>query len=404
MRYAQAAERGGFSFLFTPDFPILQGNLEHGPVLNIMEPMLQLAAISQATRRIGLIATGTTSFQEPFTTARQFKALDVMSHGRVGWNAIPSYEPEAFANYGQPVPQGNAKYERLHEVIQITQALWASWGREAGQPDQNTGRFADMAHIKPVDLSGRHVGARGPLQIPPSEQGQPVIFMPLASGRGLSGLGMYANGILGMPNTVEDSRNQREIVRKAAAQAGRDPDEMKFVPFVGFGLGATKREALDRRRALDERAGLAQRLSQLSMLLGIRLPMDDADAPLTDRQLGGMRGHPAAPKSAQAVQLAQEGWSPRDIIAHGVLDTSPGLVGTPEEAADFLQHWLDAGVCDGFILVPDNQQDSIDAFADQVVPILRQRGLRAPDYAGTTLRDHLGVPDQLGLDRRLSVG
>jgi len=326
-----------------------------------------------------------------------------MSHGRIGWNACPSYEPEAFANHGQSVPQGDAKYERLHEVIQITQALWASWGREAGQPDPASGRFADMAHIRPVDLKGRHVGARGPLQIPPSEQGQPVIIMPLASGRGLQAAGMYASAMLGMPNTIEDSRKHREIIRQAAAQAGRDPDEIKYVPFMAFGLGATKREALDRRRALDDRAGLAPLLERLSTMLGIRLPTDRADEPLTAGQLAGMRAHPAAPKPAQAAALAREGWSPLDIIAHGVLDINPGLVGTPEEAADLLEQWFEAGACDGFVIVPDNQQDGIDAFSDQVVPILRRRGLRPSDYPGVTLRDHLGVPDQLGMDPRLSA-
>lgn len=116
-----------------------------------------------------------------------------------------------------------------------------------------------------------------------------------------------------------------------------------------------------------------------------------------------LRPHPSAPNSARAAVLAREGWSPRDIIAHGVLDPNPSLVGTPEEAADLIQQWFDAGACDGFTFVPDDQRDGIDAFVDNVVPILRRRGLRPDGYKGTTLRDHLGLPPQLGIDPRLAA-
>jgi alkanesulfonate monooxygenase SsuD/methylene tetrahydromethanopterin reductase-like flavin-dependent oxidoreductase (luciferase family) len=185
VRTAQTAERGGLDYLFYPDRVFVWGDLGSGPPLVSMEPLMTLAAIAPATRRIGLISSASTSFSEPYALARQLRALDVMSHGRAGWNAIPSYEPEAFANYGLPVPGREEKYERLHEVIQITQALWGSWAREAGTPDKVTGRFADTAHIRPINLQGRQVAARGPLQIPPSEQGQPVIVMPFASGLGI---------------------------------------------------------------------------------------------------------------------------------------------------------------------------------------------------------------------------
>ncbi|HUD94717.1 NtaA/DmoA family FMN-dependent monooxygenase [Sphingobium sp.] len=403
VRSARAAERGGLDFAFFPDRVFLHGDLSTAPPMFSMEPLLVLTAVARETSRIGLVPSVSTSFNEPYALARQLRALDVISHGRAGWNAIPSYEAEAFANYGRPVPQGNQKYERLHEVIQITQALWDSWGREAGRPDPQAGRFADMAHIKPVNLQGRHVAARGPIQIPQSEQGQPVIFMPVASSRGLQALGMYANGIIAMPMTMEESRQQREIVHASAIQAGRSADDIRFVPFIGFGLGATKREALDRRRALEDRTDPVPRLARLSTMLGVGLDLARSDEPLTATQIDALRPHRAVPPSAKAAALAREGWSPRDIIAHGVLDANPGLVGTPEEAADLLQQWFEAGVCDGFNIVPDDQQDSIDDFVDQVVPILRRRGLRPADYRGVTLRDHLGLPEQLGVDLRLSA-
>ncbi|QIX53677.1 NtaA/DmoA family FMN-dependent monooxygenase [Rhodococcus sp. DMU1] len=402
VRAAQTAERGGLDYAFYPDRVFLQGDLLVRPPIFSMEPLMVLAAVAHATRRIGLVASSSTAFNEPYTLARQLRALDLMSHGRAGWNAIPSYEPEAFANYGRQVPQRDEKYERLHEVVQITQALWGSWEREAGQPDQTAGRFADPSHIRPVNLQGRRVGARGPLQIPPSEQGQPVIFMPSASGLGLQAAGMYANGIIAMPSTIEESRAQRDMIRSLAEAAGRTADEVKFLAFVTFGLGATEQEAVERRMVLEQAAGLEGRLAHLSAVLGLRLDPADADKPLTSSQVRGLRPSPGVPQAARAVELASQGLSPREILAHGVLDALSGLVGTPEQAADRMQEWIQAGVCDGFTLVVDDLHDGLDAFVDQVVPILRRRGLRPDNYLGATLRDHLSLPEQLGLDPRLA--
>ncbi|MFI5626512.1 NtaA/DmoA family FMN-dependent monooxygenase [Nocardioides sp. NPDC051685] len=403
VRAAQTAERGGLDYAFYPDRAFLHGDLRTAPPMFSMEPLMVLSAVAHSTRRIGLVASASTSLAEPYTLARQLRALDVISHGRAGWNAIPSYEPEAFANYGRKPLAREKKYERLHEVVQVTQALWGSWEREAGLPDQAAGTFADPAHVRPINMEGRHVGSRGPIQIPPSEQGQPVIFMPAASGMGLQAAGMYSNGIIAMPDTMEASRAQRDMIRSLAAASGRSPDEVKFLPFVTVSLGVSKREALKRRRALEERADLRSRLAHMSAILGLRLDPERADVPLAGSQISALRPHPGVPRAARAAELASEGWSPLDLLAHGVLDPNPGVVGTPEDAADMLQEWIEAGVCDGFTLAVDNLHDGLDDFVDQVVPELRKRGLRPADYQGTTLRDHLGLPEQLGVDPRLAA-
>jgi alkanesulfonate monooxygenase SsuD/methylene tetrahydromethanopterin reductase-like flavin-dependent oxidoreductase (luciferase family) len=139
VRHARAAERGGFTFLFTPDFPAVRGDVEHSTISNLMDPLVQLAAVARETTTIGFVATGSTTFQEPFTTARQFKALDVLSHGRAGWNAVTTSDPAVAANYGRPVADREERYERAHEVIQIVQALWGSWQEDAWVKDQATG-------------------------------------------------------------------------------------------------------------------------------------------------------------------------------------------------------------------------------------------------------------------------
>ncbi|BBH69556.1 nitrilotriacetate monooxygenase [Actinoplanes sp. OR16] len=402
VRAAQSAERGGLDYIFLPDRVFIWGDLESRPPIVTMEPTLTLAAIAPATRRIGLVTTMSTSFVEPYTLARQLRALDVMSHGRAGWQAIPSYEAEAFANYGRPVPSRNEKYERFNEAIQITQALWGSWDRAAGTPDKATGRFADTSHIRPVNLQGRHVASRGPLQIPPSEQGQPVIFMPFASGLGVQAAALYANGIISMASSMKDAKAQRDMMRAMTVEAGRDADEVKVLNFFHLSVGPTLQEAVERRMVLEEAAGIDKRLAQLSAILGLRLDPADRDKPLTSAQIAALNSHLRGTPAARALDLAREGRTPHEILGHGVLDQSPSLLGTAEQIADTLQEWVQAGAADGFTVVIDDLHDGMDAFVDQVVPVLRKRGLRPDDYQGTTLRDHLGLPEQIGLDPRLT--
>ncbi|BBH63867.1 monooxygenase [Actinoplanes sp. OR16] len=399
---ARTAERGGLQFVFLADRLFLHGDVTTAPPLFNIDPIITIAALTQATERIGLVATASTSFTEPYLLARQLKALDVISHGRVGWNAIPSFEPDAFANFGRQPPARENKYERLHEVMQIVHALWASWGYEAGEPDQ-AGMFADPAHVRPVNLQGTHVGARGPLPVPPSEQGQPVVVQPASSGYGLEAAGMYANVIIAMPSSLEEARVQRERARKAAARAGRDPETIKFIAFAGFTTGDTERQALDKRRVLDDRIDLSGQLAGLGAYLGLRRRLSNPDEPLSAAEAAALRVHPKDPRSVRTVELARAGWSPRDILAHAVFDPYPSVVGTAEQIADHLQEWFEAGAADGFMTNFDDFHTGIDDFVDRVVPLLRKRGLFHEDYKGRTLRDHLGLPPQYGLDPRLSA-
>lgn len=401
IEHVQAAERGGLDFVFMPDRLYMHGDLRVAPPVFNIDPLITLATVVHATKRIGLVATASTSFTEPYLLARQLKALDVLSHGRIGWNAVPSYEPEAFANMGRPLPPRERKYERLHEAVRIVQALWGSWRYEAGEPDQ-AGAFADPAHIKPVNMRGAHVAAQGPLPVPPSDQGQPVIIMPASSGYGLQAAGMYANVVIAMPQTIEQGRAIRTTIRQAAQQAGRDPDEVRLLIFVGYTIADTERQALDMRRALDDRLGDENALERLGAYLGLREAPAQPDEPFTQTQLAAMRAHPQDPRSAAVVELARAGWSPRYILAHAPFDPYPSVVGTAEQVADHLQRWFEAGVTDGFMLNFDDFPTGVNAFVDRVIPILRDRGIFPHDYQGTTLRDHLGVPAQYGLDPRIA--
>lgn len=403
VRYAQAAERGKFAFLFLPDFLGEQRDLSRESLMITLDPMLTLAAIARETSHIGLVATGSTTFTEPFNLARQFKALDIMSHGRAGWNAVTTSDPAAAANYGKTIAPRPERYKRAHETIQIVQALWGSWEQDAWLKDTASGRFADNAKIRPINLQGEYVASRGPLPLPPSEQGQPVIFSAGGGANGAEIAGRYANGVVGAVFTVDDAREQREALREAARRAGRNPDEVKFFAGVMPAIAATKREALDRRVALGELT-VADRVPYLSAMLSLPVPLtlEQLDLPLTAAQLASARPNPYDPRSARALEVAREGWTIRDVLAHGVIDYHPTPVGPASVTADHLQEWFEADACDGFWVSIDVNEDGIDTFVDEVVPILQQRGLYHDDYEGNTLRDHLSAPAQYGLDPRLA--
>lgn len=401
VRHAQAAERGKLHFLFLPDDPTHVGDIENEPPHFNLDVMVTLAAVARETSRIGLVATGSTTFNEPFNLARQFKALDVMSHGRTGWNAVTSSGQDVAANYGQRLPSSQERYGRAHETIQLVQSLWGSWGKTAWMHDKATGRFADADQIAPINMGGNFVASRGPLYIPPSEQGQPVVFHAGGSANALELAGRYASGVIGAAFTLNDARAQRAAFREAAERAGRDPDELKFFAGLMTTIAKDKREGLDRRITLSERI-FPQRASYLGQMLGLGLDPAQLDEALSREQLSKARPSAGDPRSANALRIASEGWTVRDVLAHGVIDYHPVVVGPAAEAADHMQKWFEAEAVDGFWVSPDIYEDGIDAFVDGVVPILQDRGLFHREYNGTTLREHLGVPAQYGVDPRVT--
>jgi len=400
VRQAQAAERGKFQFIFLPDGPSVVADIDNeAPHFNL-DVMMTLAAVARSTERIGLVATGSTTFNEPYNLARQFKALDIMSHGRAGWNAITSSGEDVAANYGKRLPSSPDRYGRAHETVQLVQALWGSWGKDAWKHNQATGQFADGSQIQPINLSGKYVSSRGPLYIPPSEQGQPVIFHAGGGSNALELAGRFASAVIGVAFSIEDAKSQRLAFRDAAERAGRNPDEIKFIPGLMTTIAKDKRSALDRRIALTERT-FPQRIGYLQQILGLRLDSLNLNEPFSQKQLAAARPSHHDPRSHHALKIAKEGWSIRDILAHGVIDYHPVIVGAAVEAADHMHEWFEAGAADGFWISADVNDDGIDAFVDGVVPLLQERGIFHLDYVGATLRDNLSIPAQYGVDPRI---
>ncbi|RKD75968.1 FMN-dependent oxidoreductase (nitrilotriacetate monooxygenase family) [Sinobaca qinghaiensis] len=397
---AKIAEKGKFQMIFIADTPALTVDLGPQTPMFPMDPMLALMAVARETKHIGLVATHSTTFNYPYNIARQFKALDIISHGRVGWNAVTSSTPAAAANFGMQVASRKERYAKAHESIQIVQALWGSWESDATTLDAEGGQFADMDKIQPINLQGQYYASRGPLPIPPSEQGQPVIFQAGGGAEGLELAGKYASGVYANPYDIKSAVEHREALRQSAARFGRNPDDIKMYAGFMFSIGATEEEGLERRRQLMSfnPEEIPSRVSYLGSMVGLRLSVNsmDIDQPLPADLLDRAYANPQDPRSPRALQLLKKGLSIRDVLAHGVINYHPVVAGTAVQVADFLEEWFLAGASDGFSVVPDIAYDGVADFVEQVVPILQERGLFHKEYEGETLRGNMGVPYQYG--------
>ena len=394
---AKIAERGKIQMIFFADTPALTNDISNQPPPSPMDPIVLLTALARETERIGLLTTISTTFNHPYNVARQLKALDVVSNGRIGVNFVTTSNPVAAMNFEEKVPSRQERYEQAHEFIQIVQGLWGSWEEDALLLDVEKGKFADMDKIQPVNLAGNHVQSRGPLPIPPSKQGQPVIFTAGGSEETLKILGRYANGLYTNPYDMETASVYREIFREGAKRFGRDPNEIKVFPGIIPSIAPTKEEALERRRQLDRNGDLRGRVQYLGSMIGVPLSYEQIDQPVPEQMLKHAFANPHDPRSPRALELVKTGMSIRDVLAHGVINYHPVIVGTAEDVADFMEEWFVNGACDGFAIQPDVSFDGICDFVDQVIPILQERGLFHEDYEGTTLREHMGVPYQYGL-------
>jgi FMN-dependent oxidoreductase (nitrilotriacetate monooxygenase family) len=396
VEFAKIAERGKIQMIFFADTPALQVDIHTQPPPHTIDPTVVLTALARETERIGLVATFSTTFNQPYNVARQLKALDVISNGRIGVNFVTTSDQGAALNFGDKIPSRKERYEKAHEFIQIVQALWGSWEEDALLMDAKNGKFADRDKIQPVNLAGDYFQSRGPLPIPPSKQGQPVIFTAGGSEETLQIIGRYASGVYTNPHDIKSARLYREVFRESAKRFGRNPAEVKVIPGIIPSIAPTKEEALERRRQLDRSIDLRGRVQYLGSMIGIPLSYDQIDKPIPKEMLEHAYANPQDPRSYYVLELVKTGMPIRDVLAHGVINYHPVIVGTAEEVADFMEEWFVKGACDGFAIQPDVSFDGIADFVDQVIPILQERGLFHEDYEGTTLREHMSVPYQYG--------
>jgi FMN-dependent oxidoreductase (nitrilotriacetate monooxygenase family) len=390
---ARTAERGKLDSIFFADSPVLFGEVGRRPA-GKLEPTVLLTAIAGATEHIGLIATASTTYNEPFNLARRFASVDWVSNGRAGWNVVTTAGPDAARNFGvDDQPAHATRYERAAEFIEVAQKLWDSWEDSAVLADKADGVWADSERIRTIDHEGKHFKVRGPLNVPRSPQGHPLIVQAGSSEDGKDLAARYADAVFTAHQTLEDAQDFYRDLKARTAAVGRDPESIKILPGIVPVIGATEEEAQALERELDRLIKPEYARIQLAKTLRVAPENLPLDRQLPDNLPSEDEIEGAKSRYTLIVQLARrEKLTVRQLI--GRLGGGRGhrtLTGTPVQVANAIQEWFDGGAADGFNIMPPVLPSGLETFVDQVVPILQDRGLFRTEYTGRTLREHYGL-------------
>lgn len=393
-RLAQRAEEERLDAIFFADGPALADNIRYASRFRL-EPLTWMSAIAAVTSRIGLIGTASTTYYEPYNLARLFASLDHLSGGRAGWNIVTTGAPGAAGNFGLAEhPVHAERYARADEFVDVVTKLWDSWEDDAFVADAESGVFADTDLIHPIDHVGRHFSVTGPLNTARSPQGRPVYVQAGSSEDGRGFAARWAEAIFTAHQTLGNAQEFYRDIKDRARRLGRAPHQLKVLPGISPVIGSTAREAHERHEQLNALTQPAYSLEQLHRLTGADLSAYDLDGPFP-RHLVDVAGDRADSSRSQLVLDIVDREQPtiRQLLHR--LAGARGhrvVVGTPEEVADQMQEWYENGAADGFNVMPPWLTGGFDLFADEVLPLLRRRGLFRYEYGGRTLRDHLGLP------------
>ncbi|OFB40094.1 monooxygenase [Mycolicibacterium sp. (ex Dasyatis americana)] len=391
-RLAHVAERGKLDSVFFADGLAVGPRVKHNTQA-IFEPITLLAAMATVTERVGLIATATTGYVEPYTLARSFASLDHISGGRAGWNIVTSAGEDEAANFGvRGIPDHAGRYRRAAEFVDVATALWDSWEDDALVFDVDTGIFADPDRVHRVDHDGEHFTVRGPLNSPRSVQGRPLLVQAGSSESGKDFAGRYAEAIFTAQRSVADGKAFYRDVKSRAVKFGRSADDVKILPGIVPFIGPTEDAALELEQQFTDLISPEYSLRQLSQMVGVDLTAHALDAPLPAlppiEQIQGNKSRYQLVKDL----AGSESLTVRQLIAK--LGGGRGhrtFAGTAEQVADDLELWFTEGAADGFNIMPPHLPGGLEDFVEQVVPILQRRGLFRTDYTATTLRGHYGL-------------
>ncbi|MBX9846883.1 MAG: LLM class flavin-dependent oxidoreductase [Xanthobacteraceae bacterium] len=354
------------------------------------EPFTLLSALSQATSHIGLIATGSTTFDAPYHIARRFASLDHISGGRAGWNIVTTSNPDAALNFGlEEHMEHGERYRRAREFYDVVTGLWDSWADDAFSRDVENGIFFDPDKLHTLNHKGEYYSVKGPLNIARPPQGWPLIVQAGASESGRQLAAETAEAVFTAQSNIEAGRAFYADVKGRMKKLGRNPDHLKIQPACFVVVGETVDEAKAKRAALDSLVNYANSIASLSIALGTDASKFDPDGPLPEipdsnaSKSGRERAIAAAKRENLTVrQLAQRmgGYS------------GLAMVGTPKTIADEMETWIETDASDGFTIMFPYLPGGLDDFARGVIPELQRRGLFRKEYEGKTLRENLGLP------------
>lgn len=392
-RFAQTLERGKFDAFFMADHLAVLNMpveaLKRSHTVTSFEPFTLLSALAGATEHIGLIATASTTFDEPYHIARRFASLDHISGGRAGWNIVTTSNPDAALNFGlEDHMEHDERYRRAREFFDVVTGLWDSFADDAFIRDAESGIYFDPERMHVLDHKGEFLSVRGPLNIARPVQGWPVIVQAGSSEPGRQLAAETAELVFAAPARLADGQSLYADIRARMDKIGRPRDQLKILPAAFVVVGDTVEEAKAKRAHLDSLVHYANAVGSLSIALGHDASGFDPDGPLpeiTDTN---------ASKSSleRTVNLARrENLTVRQLAQRLGGYAGLAFVGTPETIADEMQQWLEEEGSDGFNVMFPYLPEGLDDFVEKVVPELQRRGIFRTEYEGRTLRDNLGL-------------
>ena len=400
---ARVLEAGKFHLAFFDDRLAMpsqyQGSYEkavrHGIRAVKMDLIPLMTAMAMATTHLGLGATYSTTYYPPFHIARLFATLDHLTGGRVAWNVVTSLNDAEAQNYGvQRHMAHDSRYDVADEFLQVVYGLWDTWEDDALVLDRAQGHFADPRKVHWLDYQGQWYQAKGPLTVPRSPQGYPVVIQAGQSHRGRDFAARWGELIFVIFSSIEAGRATYEDIKSRAANLGRNPDHLKIAPAAYVVVGETESMAQDKLAYIGSLADPMDALVLLTEVLNYDFGQHDLDEPLTQEAMDAMTGiRSILDRVVQESGKANP--TLRDFIQHskrGTLQEMPRFVGSPSQVADQMEAWLRVGACDGFVLAATHIPGAYEDFVRLVVPELQRRELLHRDYAGRTLRENLGLP------------
>lgn len=392
---ARKAEAGCLDSIFLADTLAAPQDLNSASRV-WLEPLTTLGSLAVTTSRIGLIATASTTYTEPFNLARQFASLDHASGGRIGWNIVTTFSNAASRNFGSTArPTHAERYDIGDEFVEVTKALWDSWSDDAIVDDRASGVFARKDLIRPIDHVGPHYQVAGPLNIPRCPQGRPVLVQAGSSDAGMSFAARHAEAVFTAHLHKASAQPFYADLKARTVAAGRPADQILVLPGISPMIAGTEAEAKRMERELNElsdpeigRMKLSDRFDGMDLS---HLPLD---RPLSPEDFPDPARNEASRGRVELILRAVREERPTLRQLLGRLAGARGhfvMAGTPEQVADVMEDWIDSGAADGFNLMPPILPLMLEAFVSEVVPILQRRGRFRTEYRGTTLRDHYGL-------------
>ncbi len=387
---AKKAEEGKFDMFFVGD--ALATSVHRLPsTMSRLEPLTLLSALAVQTKHIGLAATASTTFDEPFHLARALCSVDHISRGRGAWNVVTSFSLDAARNFSrEDLPSHADRYEMAREFLDVAFKLWDGWEEGAIVREKATGRYSDENKIHAANHKGKHFQVQGPLNIARSPQGRPVIIEAGSSPAGQQLAAQTAEVVFTAASSLEEGQAFYQSQKQFVRDAGRQPDHLLILPGVMPIVGRTREEAQEVWNQLNELVDIDNGIEQLSARFGVDMTAYPLDGPVPEI--------PATEGSQSRVKLLTELAARENLTLRQLAAVAAGsrghrvVVGTAEDIADDFQHWLEQGGADGFNIMPAVLPDQLELFVELVIPELQRRGLFRTDYQYSTLRENLGLP------------